>query len=64
MNYTDEQRLVMVTAALSNRRAPWYLRARRRVAFFVGMDLKLRTLGYLIDYDRDRYRDVFADEQA
>jgi hypothetical protein len=49
---------IQVESALRNLRAPRRLRARRRVAFYLGHTLRLRTLGYLIDYDRDRYRDA------
>jgi hypothetical protein len=39
---------------LDNRCRPWWLRARRRVAFAL-RDVGLVTVGYLLDYDRDRY---------
>ncbi len=51
----DEYAVLMFRSAVDNLRAPWYLRARRRVAFFVAHRLHLVTLGYVIDYDRDRY---------
>ena len=37
-------------------RQPWWWRARRRLAFYVGLDLGMPWLGYLIDVDRDRHR--------
>lgn len=51
----DELRELQLRYAIANLTAPWYLRLRWRVAFYVGHELGLVRLGYLIDYDRDRY---------
>lgn len=53
----DDLARLQLEYVLANMRAPWYLRARRRLAFVLGHDLGLVQLGYLVDYDRDRYAD-------
>lgn len=47
-----------LASVLVNLRAPWHLRARRRVAFSLGRELGPVQLGHLVDYDRDGYSDL------
>lgn len=35
---------------------PWWWRARRKIAYKVGLDWNFHRLGYLIDVNRDRHR--------
>jgi hypothetical protein len=52
----DEFQALQLESAIANLTAAWWLRARRRAAFFVGHRLGLVQLGYALDYNRDRYR--------
>jgi hypothetical protein len=54
----DRQEQERIAAVIRQWRHPWWWRLRRRVAFFVGLRCRVAWLGYLIDVDRDRHRDV------